>query len=113
MNKKQIQQGDVNIESISTLPAGLKVKAKDVTRGKFVLAYGEHTGHAHVITPIEEDTNVELFEDDNGVLYLKSDKDVTVKHEEHKPVTIPAGLHAIDIVREQNHLKNAMERVRD
>lgn len=97
--------GDVIFKEIKELPKGLKsVKRKE--RG-FVLAEGEVTGHAHVITE-----DVELYEK-GGVLYLKNDTAVSVVHEEHKKTTIPAGIWEIGIVREYDFLSEEVRNVAD
>lgn len=53
---KAARQGDVYIERIDALPAGL-VKAKRDVHGHIVLALGEHSGHRHAI----RDENVTSF----------------------------------------------------
>ena len=100
-----IQQGDVILKQISSLPEGKGVERK--SRG-FVLAEGESTGHAHTI-----EDEVELVEK-NGVLYLgvKGDS-VTLKHEEHGHVEIPAGNYEISIVKEYDHFAEEARNVVD
>lgn len=100
-----IQQGDVRITK-AVIPNGAKA-VKRAKRG-WVLAEGEHTGHAHVI----EKENVEMFEK-GGVLYLKNDVEATVVHEEHKPVTLPPGTWKIGIVREYDYFKDMTRKVVD
>ena len=102
-----LQQGDVLIESVGTIPADAKiVLAKE--RG-FVLAEGEVTGHAHVIDRVAD---IEFTEKD-GMFYIKNKKPVVVRHEEHKPVTIPAGLWKVRGVREYDHFAEESRRVID
>lgn len=101
-----IQQGDVLIKKAASIPVGAKVVERK-PRG-FVLAEGEVTGHAHTI---EEE--VELFEKD-GTLYLKvKDAPVTVKHEEHGHVEVPAGIYEIGIVKEYDHFAEEARAVQD
>ncbi|MBI5847174.1 MAG: hypothetical protein HZB31_04370 [Nitrospirae bacterium] len=99
------QQGDVIIRSIKEIPA----YAKRVVRQRrgFILAEGEATGHAHVI---EEE--IEMYEM-NGILYLKADRPVTVKHEEHKPVSLDKGVYEIGIVREYDPFEEEVRKVAD
>ncbi len=102
---KKLQQGDVIIRRIERIPEGVKHVSK-TTRG-FVLAEGEATGHAHVI-----EDNVEMYEKD-GVLFIKVDKRVTVKHEEHKPITLSKGIYEIGFVREFDYRAEEIRRTRD
>lgn len=106
----QIQQGDVLIEKIDQLPEGCKPRAKDA-RG-IVLAEGETTGHYH---GIEETEGLALLDGPKKELYLVNETggDVTVKHQEHKPVTIPPGIHEIGFVREHDYFQEAERRVVD
>lgn len=90
---KQARQGDVFIERVKSIPEGA-VPAKRVN-GAWVLAEGEATGHAHTI---KQDYG-ELFEKD-GTLYLKVDAPAPLKHQEHKTVTIPAGVYRVTRQRE-------------
>lgn len=93
---RQFQQGDVLIVE-AKVPKGAKpVQAQG---GRFILAEGEVTGHAHAI---EECPDVELFEHE-GTLYLRTKDDTTVKHEEHGPVTVPKGDYEIGIVQEYDY----------
>ena len=107
MNKKVlfIQQGDVLIKRVGLLPP-------DATaREGYVLAVGEHTGHAHRIADIETDI-CELYEK-NGVIYVKANKPCTLTHEEHSAVTIPVGIWEIGIVREYDHFLEEARNVQD
>ena len=101
----KIQQGDVIIKKCSKIPASAK-RVKRSIRG-FVLAEGEATGHAHVIID-----NVEVYEAD-GVLYLKNSEQVSVRHEEHKPVTLSPGIWKVEIVKEYDPFKEEARKVMD
>ena len=104
----QIQQGDVILEKVEALPGGVKeIKAK--ARG-IVLAEGEHTGHAHCITKYKD---VAWMYEKKGVLYVKALDTVTIEHEEHKSVTVPAGIWKIGIVREFDHFAQMERQVQD
>lgn len=101
----QFQQGDVIFRRICELPKDLKpISRKE--RG-YVIAEGEHTGHAHVI-----EKDVELFEK-KGVLYLKNKESVELKHEEHHSQTIEPGIWEIGIVREYDYIKDMVRNVQD
>jgi len=106
-NKMVIQQGDVLIESVNEIPN--EAKDAEVKNGSIVLADGETTGHAHRISWISGIT----FKEHNGMYYLVNKEELTVKHEEHKPVTIPQGTWKIRKVREYDHFEMESRDVRD
>lgn len=101
INVKQYIQGDVFI-----FAASIPKKAKKIS--KRPLAFGEVTGHSHTIV---EDT-VEIYEI-AGTLYLHNNAPISVKHEEHKSITIPAGSWQVGIVREYDEFEQAARNVRD
>jgi len=100
-----IVQGDVFFTKLKKLPEGIKTRSR--SRRGYVIAEGEATGHAHVIN--EE---IEFYEKD-GVLYLKTEKEVQVKHEEHKPVIIGKGIWRVGIVREYDPFTEEARTVKD
>jgi hypothetical protein len=63
-----------------------------------ILADGERTGHVHLI----DDPAVEVTEREDKVREFSLTKKATVKHEEHKPITLPPGDYVSDIVRESD-----------
>ena len=69
-----------------------------------VLAYGEHTGHAHRVT-------VEVYERADGVREFEGG--TTVTHEEHAPITIPDGQWCSGQVQEFDHLEQQLRTVQD
>lgn len=89
------RQGDVLLtrQDIpkSWLPARLTKVARDA--GRLVLAYGEVTGHAHVITAPESEA-VQLSTADNQ-RFLKLMSDVDLTHEEHDTLRIPKGTYRV------------------
>ena len=107
-NERQKQQGDVTYERVDTLPSGLKpVKARS---GSFILADGEVTGHAH---RIDECPEVDLFEDENGTLFMSVKKDVALTHEEHGTHTVKPGAYKIGRVKEVDPFTEEIDEVRD
>ena len=102
---KKLQQGDVIIRSIVKIPEGVNRVSK-TARG-FILAEGEATGHAHVI---EDD--IEMYEKD-GVLFIKVDTPITVRHEEHDQISLSKGIYEIGFVREYDFSNEEIRRIRD
>lgn len=104
---KLYQQGDVLIQQVSALPKGAQAKAPE--SAGFVLAHGEITGHSHAIAV---EPGVQLYTMEQ-ILYLVADHDVTVTHQEHGAVSVPAGTYQIGQVREYDYLANEARKVRD
>jgi len=113
------QQGDVLIRSIDNVTGftGLLDASAGICEARKlgnkldhkVLAYGEATGHCHQITQ----GDVELYEN-NGVLYLKViSNNAIVEHQEHLPLTLPAGDYVVEKVKEYDHFLEESRNVRD
>ena len=98
------QQGDVIIKESPIPQVAKRVFRKP--RG-FVLAEGEATGHAHVI-----EEHIEMYEKD-GTYYLRVERPVTVRHEEHKPIRLDGGTYKVQIVREYDPFEEEVRRVAD
>lgn len=87
----QFYQGDLKIEEVDGIPAGVTPFPRDA-RGRFVLAHGESTGNAHAIT----DPDAEMFEDEDGTLWLRAPNAVLVVHEKHGPITLAPRSYRIE-----------------
>lgn len=94
------QQGDVLIEK-----ASIPKDAKEL--GHRTLAEGEATGHAHRASAGT------LLESGQRRFLRVPKGGATVAHEEHKPVTLPAGEYEVRIVREYDHFAEEARAVRD
>lgn len=114
--KELLMHGDVLIKPIDSLPNGVKViekrlaKGSHITRPDWILAEGEHTGHAHRV--VCDDKAAEMYERD-GVLYLKVNEAVEVSHEEHHTKPIRPGLYEIGYQREFDYLTQMERQVMD
>ena len=100
------QQGDVLLVQVEGIPDGAKALRADV-RG-LVLAEGEATGHAHVVT----DAGCALMEAGDKV-YLSAPDGATTRHEEHGAVTVPPGVYEVRKVREVDPFSEEVRAVRD
>ena len=98
------QQGDVLLIA-TEMPRGAKLKQ---CGGHLVLAEGEATGHAHAIV----DTECQLYSLADE-LFIKCEKPVTVTHEEHAAIEVPAGTWRVAIVREYDHFAEESRQVMD
>jgi hypothetical protein len=92
MNQAIYRQGDVLIRRIDRLP-----KKKPVQRVNGILAYGEVTGHSH---QVEDITKAEVLEIESGLYLRVGEEGVRIVHEEHNPISLPAGNYEVVIQRE-------------
>lgn len=83
------RQGDVLLVRVDAIPAGTPVPRD---RGRLVLAYGEVTGHAHVIDAPPESAVLTAAEERR---FLRLVADVPLVHEEHGTITVPAGAYEV------------------
>jgi hypothetical protein len=105
---QQLRQGDVLLERVSALPAGAIRKPTD--QGRVILAYGEVTGHAHVVETDAEIVEAFLAEMD-GETYLAAPGGAQVVHEEHGTVTLPPGTYKV--VRQREYSPQQIRNVAD
>ena len=89
------RQGDVLIREVAEVPEGAKMLPRD--RGRVVLAYGEVTGHAHVIA----ERDAELLSVSGQVdRWLRVRSQAVLAHEEHAAIAIAPGTYRVSIQRE-------------
>lgn len=105
-----IQQGDVLIRKVKSIPSSLKPLKKD-HRG-YVLAEGEHTGHYHGVECIDEDIEM-LIDEATQKIYMNNKSAITVTHQEHDHVNVPSGIWEIDRVKEYDHFAEEARKVQD
>jgi hypothetical protein len=94
---RRIQQGDVLFIEVSKAPD--RSCLIDPIDGRFVLQYGEETGHTHSIAAAP---GVSLV-DRNGTLYLCLGHSGPVIHPEHAPVILPSGVYRVESVIQKAH----------
>lgn len=96
MNQFQARQGDVFIERVAALPEGLVPAAPDGNR--YILAYGEVTGHAHAVQ-VEERVKMyrSLTKSDLWMVIAgkPGDAPAEVKHDEHDLIPLEPGVYHI------------------
>jgi len=100
-----MQQGDVLLQQVERLPAGV---IRSPRQGKLVLARGENTGHSHAIES-EKASLWLLTKDGVTELYLEVREPVVIEHDEHKPLPVPAGVYRVGRVKEYDYFAE-MER---
>jgi len=80
----QSRQGDIFFKAVEK-PNLNKMKKKTDN----ILAYGEVTGHAHVIDS-HNISDYDSYVDEKGDIFiLSTDKPIVVKHDEHNIITCP------------------------
>lgn len=103
-------QGDIYFVKINSdeLP---KFPTQPISQidGKYILAKGEKTGHAHVI---EEKNNIKVYEED-GFIYIINQNAIKVEHEEHKPITLEPGIWKVGKQREYDPFINITRAIYD
>lgn len=88
------RQGDLVIKQVNSIPLNAKLQKDGV------LVYGEATGHAHRLV------GGNVFKTDNGMIFLKVEGKASIKHEEHKPISLNKGLYGV--IRQREYLKKDM-----
>lgn len=100
--------GDVVIERINKLPDGFPTYDK---AEKGVLAYGEMTGHVHMLEEGEFDVRVDPGNTMNRILHII--EDAVLKHQEHKQIKLPKGFYRTRIQTEYNPFTKRLQEVAD
>jgi hypothetical protein len=104
---KLFRQGDVLVQSVDRIPAGLQPVPLD--RGRVILAYGEVTGHAHAVIGDVEFLAADL--QDLEERFLRVEAEAKVVHEEHETITLPPGNYRV--VRQREYAPEAPVYVAD
>lgn len=109
---KTYTHGECIINKVNEMPKGLK-KAKLFNKESYKLADSETSGNHHLL---EAKEGVELYEDANGVLWLKNDVPTDVFcaiKERHDNITLEPGIWEIDRAQEHDYLTGMVRKVAD
>ena len=85
---KQLRQGDVLLQLVNKLPDGVTE-----IQGNVVLAYGEVTGHAHVITLPDTERHKVRYWSAGAERFLQVMERVALTHEEHTEIVLDKGIY--------------------
>ena len=97
------RQGDVFIERVSSIPDAAR------QRGGTVIAHGELTGHSHRLA---DPSGAQLYHGSSEAeLYLRASAAVSIVHDEHGPIDLPAGSYRL--WRQREYTPRAIVTVRD
>ena len=91
VNRDMFRQGDVLIRRVAELPADVKPAGTDV------LVHGEATGHAHRLVGGEHLLGAV---NERALQFVRATQPVTIVHEEHGTIHLPAGTYEISRQRE-------------
>ena len=102
------QQGDVLLKKVYG-QINLNDSERETLKDKrWVIAEGEHTGHAHAIAESEA-----IVYHKDGKRYVLTEKGFTITHEEHGSVTVEPGIYEVGIVQEYDHFTEEAKNVQD
>ena len=102
MDKVMVQQGDCILVKVASIPKEAK---KIAFKGIVLKGEGANT---HEIAPDE----VEVYDQD-GIMYLKVDKETKLIHQEHGTQKLDKGLYKRVIEREFDYYEQEARQVRD
>jgi hypothetical protein len=104
------RQGDVLLVPVdgTQVPVGALPAPLD-RRGRYVLARGEATGHAHVVAG----PSIRVLADpaDPEQLYVEVPAHSRLTHEEHGPISVPNGVYRV--IRQREYVPGAYRPVAD
>jgi hypothetical protein len=83
---------------VGSLPAGARVTAVPPLDGRYVLAFGEQTGHAHAVPEVDAEL-LDVATADQVDRYLRVRSRTVLHHEEHAPIILEPGLYHVGIQR--------------
>jgi hypothetical protein len=102
---KTYRHGDLGITPTKEIPKGLK---KIYSGKEFILAYGEATGHHHKLVA----DKVEIFMDNSGKMYFKTDGG-ELTHQEHKTIKIDKGCYFVNRENEFDYFLEEIKQTKD
>lgn len=97
-----VRQGDLLLRH--TTPGVARSILWDRAAKQVTLAYGEVSGHAHVLTSEEEVRYVEP--EGEGVTYVSLAQEGVITHEEHEAVTLVSGVW--EVIRQHEYVPDIM-----
>ena len=97
-----IRQGDILLIPVDKEPENVKERVSD-GYGSITIGHGEVTGHTHTLEKAtwlqlatQEISDLAQFaETGEGTVFVDVEEDTTLTHQEHDPLTVPAGLYQV------------------
>lgn len=84
-----------------------------VKMDKVVLAEGEHTGHAHRLTVLDDNAQIEFRRQLDKMVFRVSNGQVQLTHEEHTQIVFNPGTYEVTFENEWDYFQNEIRRVVD
>lgn len=107
MENTIFRQGDLVIKKIDKTNLNLQ-KAKQA-----ILAEGEHTGHMHRLTALDNTAEIEFMRDLDTVVFKVENGKAQLTHEEHLPIVFEPGTYTVTIQREFDYFADQIRTVLD
>jgi hypothetical protein len=107
------RQGDVLLVVTDQTPSSQATPVTD--GGRVILAYGEVTGHAHEVVPVDNMDDVpamQLFEEPDGSRLLVVRRPVELRHEEHGRIGLEPHV-TYEVRRQREYFPDAIRSVAD
>lgn len=107
------RHGDISFHPVTKLPKGTKTEERE----RYIVAYGEATGHHHEITfPATEKKiapKVTIHTCDDGRRFIELDYVGHLDHPEHALLTLEKGIYEIHQERTFDYFENSIKKVID
>ena len=104
--EKIYRHGDVLLVDVGSMEVKGEVKTYN---GEFVVAEGEHTGHAHRL----RGNNIKVVMSDGMAKYLILSDTCQLLHEEHNQLQVAPSTYEIIIENEYDYFEEEIRKVRD
>ena len=109
MGRWMARQGDVLLIEAMEIPAEALARPRRTDGNRVILAYGEVTGHAHALDP----QYATAYGPSDDAFWLAASPGAVVTHEEHAPITIPATVRTVRVLRQREYSAAGERRVAD
>lgn len=107
------RHGDISFHPIAEIPTAATIEQRD----RYIVAYGEATGHHHEITfPLEQRKTapkVTIYTCDDGRRFVELNYVGHLDHPEHGLLTLEKGVYEIIEERERDPFESAIRKVID
>lgn len=101
------RHGDVSLHPTKEV-SGTKIEHN----GEFILALGEHTGHAHRLK-VADPSHLDIYKNAIGETILHLMEKAWITHEEHHKIEIEPGIYIQKQEREFDYFLNEATQVQD
>ena len=98
---KDIRQGDVCLTPVK------QIKGEQECKGEKILAYGEVTGHKHILKG-----DATFYKHQNQVLVEVGEQGAQLIHDEHGQLSVPKGIYQV-VLQRQFTIQQGIQRAMD